>query len=103
FLSALRWIAFLEGISAVFLFFIAMPLKYYAGQPLAVEISGAIHGGLFSVLVLMLILAVKLVPISFTLCCAGVLSAIVPFGPFVFDLWLKEKETVGSVSSDQEE
>jgi integral membrane protein len=37
----------LEGFSFLLLLLVAMPLKYYAGMPLAVRFVGSIHGGLF--------------------------------------------------------
>jgi integral membrane protein len=43
----LLWIARLEGVSFLLLLGVAMPLKYLAGLPLAVRISGAVHGLLF--------------------------------------------------------
>ncbi|MEI9943868.1 MAG: DUF3817 domain-containing protein [Chitinophagaceae bacterium] len=42
-----RKIAIAEGISFLVLLAIAMPLKYFAGFPLAVTIVGALHGILF--------------------------------------------------------
>lgn len=65
-----------------------MPLKYLADLPIAVRIAGSVHGFLFVWLVLMLMLATKRVPISRRLAIAGVLAAVLPFGPFVFDRWL---------------
>ena len=90
FLSKLRWMGFIEGVSTLVLFFIAMPLKYLAGEPLAVEIAGSIHGGLFVCLVLMLAIATWRIPISMGMALAGVFSAVIPFGPFVFDRWLRK-------------
>ncbi len=90
FLSKLRWMGFIEGISTLVLFFIAMPLKYLAGEPLAVEIAGSIHGGLFICLVFMLVIAVWRIPISMGMALAGVFSAVIPFGPFVYDRWLRK-------------
>ena len=81
---------FVEGVSALVLFFIAMPLKYLADKPIAVEIAGSIHGGLFVCLVLMLAVAIWRVPITFGMSLMGMVSAVIPFGPFVYDLWLKE-------------
>lgn len=37
----------LEGFSFLFLLLVAMPLKYYAGQPVGVKVMGPIHGALF--------------------------------------------------------
>jgi hypothetical protein len=45
----LRKISLAEGISYLLLLGIAMPLKYWAGLPLAVKIVGSIHGALFVV------------------------------------------------------
>lgn len=42
-LRQLRLVALLEGTSFLVLLFIAMPLKYLAGLPLAVRIVGSVH------------------------------------------------------------
>jgi integral membrane protein len=81
----LRRLAIVEGISTLVLFCVAMPLKYFAGMPLAVRIVGSIHGFLFVALVLMLLVAVRKVPISWRLALAGIVAAIVPGGPFLLD------------------
>jgi integral membrane protein len=52
-----RVVSLLEGLSYVALMGIAMPLKYLAGNPGAVRIAGTIHGGLFVLFVLALVLA----------------------------------------------
>jgi integral membrane protein len=46
-LRLLRTVSALEGLSYLFLLFVAMPLKYGFGRPEAVEVAGAAHGGLF--------------------------------------------------------
>jgi integral membrane protein len=43
----LRFVGFVEGVSYLVLLFIAMPLKYWAGMPLAVRVVGMLHGVLF--------------------------------------------------------
>lgn len=90
FLHKLRWMGFIEGVSTLILFFIAMPLKYLADKPIAVEIAGSIHGGLFVCLVLMLAASIWRVPLKVSMSLVGMLSAVVPFGPFVYDHWLKK-------------
>lgn len=85
FLRALRQLAIVEGISTLVLFFIAMPLKYFAGMPRAVTIVGSIHGLLFVALVIMLFVAIVKVPISLKLAAAGVIAAILPGGPFLLE------------------
>ena len=88
FLRRLRTAGFVEGCSTLVLFFVAMPLKYFAGMPLAVTIFGGIHGFLFLLLVALFIVAVKKVPLAPPLAAAGVFGAVIPFGPFVVDHWL---------------
>ena len=88
FLHRLRVFAIIEGISTLVLFFIAMPLKYLAGYPLAVTIAGSIHGWLFVGLVILFLVAIRKVPISRNLALGGIFGAVVPFGPFVVDRWL---------------
>ena len=90
FLRKLRWMGFVEGVSTLILFFVAMPLKYLANKPVAVEIAGSIHGGLFVCLVLMLFIATWRVPIKPGMSLMGMVSAVVPFGPFVYDRWLRK-------------
>jgi integral membrane protein len=90
FLGRLRWLSIIEGTSTLVLFGIAMPLKYLADMPRAVRIVGLLHGVLFVCLAMALLLAIRRVPISKTLAAAGIVAAVLPFGPFVFDHWLGE-------------
>lgn len=89
FLRRLRLFSIIEGISTLLLFGVAMPLKYFADMPIAVTIVGSIHGFLFIGLVAMFFVAIERVPISKPLAAAGVAGAVVPFGPFIVDGWLK--------------
>lgn len=90
FLSRLRLLSIIEGTSTLLLFGVAMPLKYLANMPMAVRIVGSIHGLLFVCLVIAFLLAIRRVPLSKGLAAAGIIAAVVPFGPFVFDRWLAE-------------
>ena len=92
YLRRLHWLSVIEGTSTLVLFGIAMPLKYLAGMPMAVRIVGSLHGFLFVCLVIAFALAIKKVPISARLATAGIIAAILPFGPFVVDHWLKKME-----------
>jgi integral membrane protein len=95
FVRALRHLAVIEGISTLVLFGIAMPLKYFAGMPLAVRIVGSLHGALFVALVVMLLLAIRKVPISLRLAAAGIAAAVVPGGPFLLDRHLARFDASG--------
>ena len=90
-LRRLRFIGLCEGISYLVLLLIAMPLKYAAGQPVAVEIVGWVHGGLF----ILFVLSVAEVTIrrawwSAYFWGAAILAAFIPAGTFVFDRWLRQ-------------
>ena len=93
FIRALRRLALIEGISTLILFGIAMPLKYFAGMPLAVTVAGSIHGFLFVTLAIMLLIAIAKVPISLGLAAAGLVAAVVPGGPFFLERRLARIET----------
>ncbi|AFM11619.1 DUF3817 domain-containing protein [Turneriella parva] len=84
-LTSFRLLGYLEGISFLLLMGVAMPLKYYLGQPLAVRIVGSLHGLLFVVYCVwafILFLREKWPETQLILC--WVLSCL-PFGTFWFD------------------
>jgi integral membrane protein len=95
-IGKLRLLGMLEGASFVVLLFVAMPLKYVAGQPLAVRIVGMAHGVLF------LMFCFALVHVrtqhDWKLMKAGkvLIAALLPFGPFVIDRSLKRDEQAAS-------
>lgn len=85
--KAFRYCGYLEGISFLVLLGIAMPMKYLAGQPLAVRIVGSLHG-LFFIAYLITAFAygdkrgwgAKDYLVAFV-------AAVIPFGPF----WLERR------------
>ena len=89
FLRFLRALSLIEGCSTLVLFFVAMPLKYMANMPLAVTIFGSLHGILFLLLVGCFFAALDKVPISLSIMLAGIVGAVIPFGPFLVDRRLK--------------
>lgn len=84
-LARLRLIGLLEGLSFLALLLIAMPLKYAAGQPLAVRYVGMAHGILFLLYLLALVPVALDFRWSWKTCGLAVLASILPAGPFVFD------------------
>lgn len=82
-----RIVSLLEGVSYVVLLAIAMPLKYAAGEPAAVAITGRIHGALFVLfgLALASVASREQWPRRATVIAA--IAAIVPLGAF----WLERK------------
>ena len=89
FLTWLRRLSIVEGVSTLLLFFVAMPLKYFADMPMAVTIVGSIHGLLFTALVVMFAVAHAKVPLPGKLALLGLVAAVFPFGPFLIDGKLK--------------
>ena len=87
----LRWLiiaGLVEGTSTLVLAW-AVIMKRVIEHPMggtAVSITGSIHGLLFVLLVGMLFVGWKRIPISGGLLLAGLVGAVVPFGPFLVDI-----------------
>ena len=90
-LRQLRLVAFLEGSSFVLLLFVAMPLKYLAGYPLAVRIAGSIHGALFLLFLVALYRAARGRTWPRRRSLTAFVSSLLPFGTFVFDASLRRE------------
>lgn len=81
-----------EGISYVLLLFVAMPLKYGAGIPLAVTIVGGIHGVLFIAYMIWMSLVFDQYGKNAKWMVKAFLASIIPFGTFWMDKeWRKEE------------
>lgn len=91
-IGRLRVVAFVEGCSYLLLLGVAMPLKYFAGLPMAVKIVGSIHGALFVLFCAALVHA--MVAARWSMLGAGVVfaSSLVPCGTFVIDRRLKRED-----------
>lgn len=89
-----RTIAFWEGVSAVILFFIAMPIKYLLDYPLVVKYVGWAHGILFLLYMLSLAQVTITYKWSFIKVAMGFVASLVPFGTFVFDKKVLKEESV---------
>jgi integral membrane protein len=91
-LSWLRKAGIAEGISFLVLLCIAMPLKYFFKQPMAVTVVGWMHGVLF----------VSFVSLAWEVksdrnknlkwFATAFVAALIPAGTFWFDKKLKEEE-----------
>lgn len=78
--SKFRLISLIEGISFLVLLFVAMPLKYLAGIPLAVKIVGMTHGILFILFVIALYLASKEYVWNKGMTIKLFIYSVIPFG-----------------------
>lgn len=88
----LRIMGVLDGISLITLLFIAMPLKYLADLPMFVTWNGSIHGGIFVLYFLSIVIVQLRIQWSIGWSLIAVLVAFIPFGNFIFELQLKKME-----------
>jgi integral membrane protein len=77
-------VGWIEGISTIFLFCIAMPLKYGFDQPQVVSVAGQIHGGLFVLLVALLFIFRSTLGMSWGLLTKCLIGSVPPFGIFFY-------------------
>jgi integral membrane protein len=77
-------LAFVEGVSLLALLAIAMPLKYFAGLPLAVRVVGLVHGLAFLAYAGNLVDALASGKWSRRTVLLGLLAGFLPAGTFVF-------------------
>ena len=87
-----RMIALAEGTSFLILLCIAMPMKYMMGMPLAVRVVGSIHGILFLLYVAQLAKLRMTYQWDNRFSLQAFIASILPFGTFLFDQYLREKE-----------
>ncbi|MCM2275644.1 MAG: DUF3817 domain-containing protein [Candidatus Didemnitutus sp.] len=92
-LGRLRLVGWWEGLSFLLLLFVAMPLKYFADQPLAVRVVGMAHGVLFVLFVLAAVHAAVVQGWAMKRTALVLLGSVLPFGPFVIDAKLLRGET----------
>ncbi len=91
-LKKFRLINKIEGYSFIILLFIAMPLKYSFGFPIATKVMGMIHGVLFMMFVYQLLESMKEVPFNKKEALIYFILSLIPFGSFYTDKLCKEKE-----------
>ncbi|UPT78330.1 DUF3817 domain-containing protein [Sulfurovum sp. XGS-02] len=93
-LQKFRLINKIEGISFIILIFIAMPLKYSFGYPIATKIVGMLHGLLVFAFIYQIIEAKR--EAGFSLKATGLYSflSLIPFGSFYTDRLLAKKMTM---------
>jgi integral membrane protein len=90
-IERLRHVGKIEGVSYLVLLFIAMPLKYFLDQPLAVKVVGWLHGVLFIWFCWVLAVARFHGGLSYGMSLLAFIAALLPFGPFVIDRRLQTK------------
>ena len=103
-LSRLRIASLCEAVSYLLLLGIAMPLKYLAGMPLAVQIFGMMHGVLFLVLVWLLVRSYLETPWPKSRIWMLAFASLVPLVPFFLDRrvrqWIVQSHPNDRASAD---
>ena len=92
-IKPLRILGNIEGVSYLLLLGVAMPMKYYFEMPMAVKIVGMAHGVLFVAYCLLLALCLKRFNWTLKFGAYLFIATLIPFGTFVTDRKLKDKET----------
>lgn len=87
-----RQVAFVEGVTTLILFLVAMPIKYIAGNPGPVTVTGWIHGVAFLAYLVMMVVALRGRGWTWTEWARTFAASLVPFGTFANDAFLKQRE-----------
>lgn len=100
-IETFRKVALVEGVTTVLLFFVAMPLKYFAGQPWLVPPVGWLHGIAFVLYVAMMVMTFRHLRVSPGGWLRTFGASLVPLGTFINDPWLKRlgKDVTASPAS----
>ena len=91
-IGRLRFVSLLEGLSYLVLLYCSIVMKRIQGNEEAIYIPGMIHGVLFILLCLLLWIARKPSGWSYPRCAIIFGAALLPFGPFFVEPWLKRED-----------
>ena len=93
-LQKFRLINKIEGISFIILIFIAMPMKYTFGYPIATKVVGMLHGLLVFAFIYQIIEAKKEADFNLKETALYSILSLIPFGSFYTDKLLAKKMTI---------
>lgn len=86
-----RKTALIEGVSYLILLFIAMPMKYFFDIPEAVKYFGWIHGVLFLIFLVCLVIAAIKYKWGFMRIAFYLVASVLPFVPIMLDKKLERE------------
>ena len=98
-LQKFRLINKIEGISFIILLFVAMPLKYSFGYPMATKIVGMLHGLLVFAFIYQIIEAKKEAGFTAKETALYSIFSLIPFGSFYTDKLLAKKIKAAKVTA----
>jgi integral membrane protein len=91
-IKAFRYIGVVEGVTTLLLFLVAMPAKYWFGNPGLVPPMGALHGGAFVVYILAMVICLWGRGFTPWEWLRTTVASFFPFGTFLNDPMLKRKQ-----------
>jgi integral membrane protein len=91
-LGFFRKVALAEGITTLALFFVAMPMKYLAGDPRLVPPVGMIHGVAFLAYLAVMVVALRGRGFTAMAWIRTTAASFFPFGTFLNDRYLLSLE-----------
>lgn len=98
-LRRMQFASLLEGTTLITLLFIAMPIKYLAGYPIATTIAGSVHGMAFLFYCWVLVQTVSGGGWKWSEIARLIFGAFIPFGGFVNERFLKRKHDALALSA----
>jgi len=99
--ALLRKIALMEAVSFLLLLGVAMPLKYIWNLPQAVMVVGSVHGALFVLFSLALLLVLVVARWPLLRAALVFIASLIPFVPFFMDRWMRGHEEAFARSRGQ--
>ena len=91
-----RFVGWFEGASFLLLLLVAMPLKYLADLPEMVSVVGMAHGILFMLYLLAAVHAAIEESWGLSRLGLALVASVLPFGPFLFDRYVLDKDEEAS-------
>ncbi len=99
--KTLRVVGVIEGISFLLLLGVAMPMKYVWDNPILVKYLGMAHGVLFLLFLALLLIVCHRMKWSLSIFVMGLIAAVLPFAPFLFDKKLKQLAQQSTENTEQ--
>ncbi len=90
-LALFRWVALVEGLTTIALFCVAMPLKYWADNPMLVPPVGMAHGVAWLAYLVAMLVCLPGKGFSGLDLLRTFVAALFPFGTFLNDGLVKRK------------
>lgn len=101
-ITLLRIVGLAEGASFLALLLVAMPLKYFAGLPIFVQVVGSVHGGLFLLYVAAALYAFRANRWSYLKLAKAIVASLLPAGTFLIDRQLRDEARATEPGSSAE-